>query len=112
MADLIDRITFHERITGRPKLNNHAFNGWLRLYAEGLRTRVEVAAAWDLQGDELAQANALANNIDAETGAVNKMRYVMLVDGISMMLDGGDPEYVSSPSTIDKSKAKADLGIV
>ncbi len=111
MADLIDRITLDERFTNRPKLNNHAFNGWLRLYAEGLRTRGDVAAAWDLQGDELTQANALADNIDAETGAVDKMRYVMLIDGISMLLDSRDPDYVTG-ATIDKTRVKADLGIV
>ena len=111
MADLIDRITLDERYTGRPKLNNHAFSGWLRLYAEGLRTRGNIANAWDLQGDELSQANALADNIDAETTAVSNLRYVLLVDGIAMMLDGNDPEYFTPPSTIDKVKVKADLGI-
>ena len=113
MADLIDRITLDIRWTSRPKLNNHAFSGWLRLYAEGLRTRGEVATAWDLQGDELSQANALADNSDAEKTAVSKMRYVLLVDGIAMMLDGWDSEYVISgdPPVIDKAKVKADLGI-
>ena len=111
MADLIDRITLDETHTGRPKMNNHAFSGWLRLYAEGLRNRGDVATAWDLQGDELTQANALADNIDAETGAVDKIRYVLLIDGIAMMLDGRDPEYVTLPATIDKVKVKADLGI-
>ncbi len=113
MADLIDRITFDESITSRPKLNNHSFNGWLRLYAEGLRTRANIVTAWDLQGAESTQAGLLADNIDAETGAVDKMRYVLLVDAISMLLDGHDPEYVTAgdPPTVDKTTVKADLGI-
>ncbi len=113
MADLIDRITFDEEVTGRPKLDNHAFSGWLRLYAEGLRTRANIVTAWDLQGAESTQAGLLADNIDAETGAVDKMRYVMLIDAISMLLDRHDPEYVTAgdPPTVDKTLVKTDLGI-
>ena len=113
MADLIDRITFDEEVTGRPKLNNHAFNGWLRLYAEGLRTRANIVTAWDLQGAEVTQAGLLADNIDAEATTVNKVRYVLLVDAVSMLLDGHDPEYVTAgdPPTVNKTLVKTDLGI-
>jgi hypothetical protein len=110
MADLFDRMTFGPDITGRPKLLNHQFNSWLRLYALALRTRTEVATAWDLQGDEATQANLLADEIDLRVGNDAKIAYVLLVDAVSMMLDSRDPDYVTG-TTIDKVKVQADLGI-
>jgi hypothetical protein len=110
MADLIDRMALDPGKTGRPKLQNHQFNAWLRFYAHGLRTRVEVAAAWDLQGDEATQANLLADEIDNRGGISAKIAYVMRVDAVASLLDSRDPEYVTG-TTIDKAKVRADLGI-
>ena len=110
MADLIERMTFNESITGRPKLNNHAFNGYLILYALGLATRSEVLVAWDLQDNESTQASLLADLIDAQPDAHSKHRFVDRINAVAMLLDGHDPRYVTG-LTIDKTAVKVDLGI-
>ena len=110
MADLIDRMTFDERITGRPKLANHQFSGYMILYALGLATRGEVATAWDLEGDEITQANLIADEVDDLVTADAKHRYVDRMDAVAMLLDYRDARYVTG-ETIDKVKVKADIGI-
>ena len=111
MADLIDRMTFHEDKTGRPKISNHQFSGYMILYALGLATRGEVATAWDLQGDELVQANLIADEVDDILKADDKHRFVDRMDAVAMLLDSRDARYVTG-ETIDKVKVKADIGIV
>lgn len=110
MADLIDRMAFDESITGRPKLNNHAFTAYLILYALGLVSRSEVVTAWDLQGDELSQATLLADEIDLLPDAHSKHRFVDRTDAVAMLLDCKDSRYVTG-LTIDKVAVKIDLGI-
>jgi len=111
MADLIDRMTFHEHITGRPKLSNHAFNAYLILYALGLATRQEIVTAWDLEGDEAAQAGSLADEIDNQPDAHSKHRFVDRANAVAMLLDRQDFRYVSD-GIIDKPAVKVDLGIL
>jgi hypothetical protein len=111
MADLIDRMTFGPEVHGRPKILNHQFNAYLRLYADGTASRNEVATAWDLVGDEITQANQLADEIDALVGGVEKLRYVLIIDAIAMLLDSRDARYVAG-TVIDKVKVKSDMGIV
>jgi methylthioribose-1-phosphate isomerase len=89
---------------------NHQFNAWFRLYALGLRTRLEVATAWDLQGAELTQADLLADEIDAIGGNDAKLAYVLRVDAVAMLLDSNDPTYVTG-TTINKTLVQTDLGI-
>lgn len=110
MADLIDRMTFQSEVTGRPKISDHQFNAYLRLYALGLVTRLEVALAWNLQGDELTQANALADEIDAITGNDAKLAFVLRSDAVAMLLDSNDPRYVTGEA-INKTLVFDDLGI-
>lgn len=114
MADLIDRLAFHEELTGRPKISVHQFIGYLTLYALGLRTRSEIATSWDLQGEEATQAGYLADQIDAASGA-EKQVIALKVDAIALLLEMRDPSYVDTgqyPPVIDKTAVKADLGIV
>jgi len=68
MADLIDRISGEDGV----KINLHRFVGVQRLYAFGAVSRAQVVAEFDLQGDEVTQAAALADKIDAETGAMTR----------------------------------------
>ena len=111
MADLLDRMTFDEDITGRPKISNHQFNGYLILYALGKRTRAELKTKWDLIGAEATQADLIADEIDAKTDAASKHRYVDQVDAVALLLDQRAPEYVIGLGEIDKAKVQADLDL-
>jgi len=107
MADLIDRIA---RTTDRPKINLHRFIGAERLYAFGVWTRAEIAAEFDLQGDEVTQATQLADQIDAQTGAANKALYILRVESVCMCLeDGSDRLYHNPDGTVNKTKVYEDL---
>jgi len=109
MADLIDRLSGQ---TTRPKLPVHQFVAGLRLYAAGLVTRQEIAAAWDLQGDEATQATNLANQVDAQTTAANKALYALRVDAVALLLEiGADTIYHNADGTINKTKVATALGI-
>lgn len=108
MADLIDRLSGQ---TTRPKLPVHQFIAGLRLYAAGKATKAEIAAAWDLQGDEATQATALANVIDGKTAA-NKVPYALLVDAVALLLEvSEDTIFHNVDGTINKAKVKTVLEI-
>lgn len=113
MADLLDRLAFDERITGRPKISVHQFCGYLVLYATGKRTRGELKTKWDLVDAEATQADLIADEVDAKPDAASKHRYVDRVDAVALLLDQRAPEYVTDPvnGEIDKTKVKADLDI-
>ena len=107
MADLIDRISGQ---TDRPKINLHRFIGCERLYALGEWGRAQIAAEFDLQGDEATQASALADNIDAETGASNKALYILRVESVCMCVEDGDDTLYHNPDgTIDKAQVYEDI---
>lgn len=107
MADLIDRISGD---TDRPKINLHRFMGMERLYAFGEWTRSQISTEFDLQGDEATQAIALANKIDAETGATNKTLYILRVESVLMCLeDHSDTLYHNVDGTVNKTKVYEDL---
>lgn len=109
MADLIDRLSGQ---TDRPKLPVHQFVAGLRLYAAALATRAEVAAAWDLQGDEATQATALADQVDLQTTAANKALYALRVDAVALLLEiTEDTIYHNLDGTINKAKVGQHLGI-
>ena len=113
MADLIDRLALDESVTLRPKIPVHQFIGYFALYVLGKRTRTELKTIFDLQGSEAAQADALADAVDAKTGIENKHAYVSQVDAVALLLDIQAAEYVTDPEagTIDKTKVQADLDI-
>ena len=112
MADLIDRLAFHEEVTGRPKIRAHQFTGLMRLYAAGAVTGAEVKQDWDLQGAELVQADLIATAIDATGGALNKLILAMKLEAIAYLLeDDNDTVYHSAPGVINKARVAADLGI-
>ena len=111
MADLLDRIAFDDRTTGRPKISTHQFSGYLVLYAIGKRTRAELKTKWDLIDAEATQADLIADEIDAKATVESKHRYVDQVDAVSLLLDMQAPEYVTAPGVIDKVKVQADLDL-
>lgn len=108
MADLIDRIS--GEATDRPKINLHRFMAAERLYAFGEWTRAEIATEFDLQGDEATQGAALADNIDAETGASDKALYILRVESVCMCIEDGDDRlYHDQDGVVDKTKVVDDL---
>ena len=115
MADLIDRLTLSEEVTGRPEISGHDFSSYFVLYALGLATKPEIVARFDLQGDEATQGNQLATAIDGEGNAAAKHRFAHRSDAIFMLLDNTDSRYadLTDPENpvIDKVKIQADLGI-
>ena len=111
MADLIDRIAGTGGVTetGR-KLNLHRFIGVERLYAFGEWTRGEVAAEFDLQGDEATQAGQLADEIDANVQPSNKVLYILRVESVCMCLeDRRDGLYHNPDGTVNRAKVYEDL---
>jgi len=110
MADLIDRIAGTD--DSRPKINLHRFIGAERLYALGEWTAAQLVAEFDLQGDELTQANQLKTKIDGETGAANKTLYILRVESVLMCLeDGSDRLYHDAAAVVNKTKVYEDLQI-
>ena len=108
MADLIDRLA--GTTTERPKINLHRFVGAEQLYAVGVFTRAEIAAEFDMQGDEATQGVQLANAIDAASPALNKLIYIQRVNSVLMCVeDGGDRLYHNQDGTVNKAKIVADL---
>lgn len=109
MADLIDRLAGTD--PNRPKLPAHQFIAGLRLYAAGLVTKQEIAADWDLQGDEATQAAALAAVVDSKN-AGNKGPYALQVDAVCMLLEYNGDHIVHNPDgTVNKTRVKTLLGI-
>ncbi len=109
MADLIDRIS---GIGARPKINVHRFIGVERLYAFGEWTRSQVAAEFNLIGDEAVQAGQLADKIDEQTGAANKVLYILRVESVCMCVeDNEDRLYHDANGVVNKTKVYEDLQI-
>jgi len=113
MADLIDRLAgTSEVVDGRPKINLHRFMGAERLYALGEWTGAEIAAEFDLQGDELTQANQLKAQIDAQVGAEAKALYILRVESVCMCLeDSTDRLYHNQDGTVNRAQVYEDLQI-
>lgn len=114
MADLVDRLSGESEflVPERARLPIHQFIGGQRLYALGLLSRSEIASEWDLQGDEITQAVAIADIIDAQVGASAKMIYIARVESIAVLLGHLDDRLYHLPNgSVDKAKAEGDLGI-
>ena len=108
MADLIDRIA--GTTDERPKINLHRFIGVERLYAFGVWTRAEIAAEFDLQGDEATQAGALADQIDSNVQPSNKALYILRVESVCMCLEDHDDRLYHNPDgTVNRAKVYEDL---
>ena len=110
MADLIDRLS-GESEPARPKMPAHQFVSGLILYALGLVSRSELATNWDLQGDEATQASAVADAIDAEGGAVNKIVFVLRFDSIVLLVEDTEDLIYHTAGVVNKTKVIADSGI-
>ena len=112
MADLIDRLAFHD-IDGRPKIPGHRFDAYFKLYAKGKRTPAELNSNMDLQGDEITQAQLVLAHYDGLTTPEAKLAYVLQVEGVAHLLNTRDPEYITDleNKTIDKVKVQSDLDL-
>ncbi|KYK25806.1 hypothetical protein AYK26_07690 [Euryarchaeota archaeon SM23-78] len=112
MADLIERLAFHD-IDGRPKIPGHRFDAYFKLYASGKRSASELNTYLDLQGDEITQAQAVLTHYDGLTTNDAKLKYVLQVEGVCVLLNTRDPEYVidQATKTIDKAKVQSDLDL-
>ena len=107
MADLIDRIS--GEVVDRPKINLHRFIAAERLYALGEWTRAEIAAQFDLQGDEATQGAALADKIDGQTGTLNKTIYILRAESVLMCVEDGTDTMYHSAGAVNKAKVAEDL---
>jgi len=120
MADLIDRLTHDsEYMTpARPGIAVHAFASDYIMYAAGTRTNTEIIQAYDLQGDELAQAILIKTVLDGKTTAINKMIYSLKVQSVALLL-GAKPDssypnpnvYFDINGNVNKTRVAADLEI-
>lgn len=109
MADLIDRLVYPEDVTGRPPIPTHEFAGRLRLYTGGKRTRAQAIVGFDLQGDELTQANQIADAIDARTGAAAKAEYLNVLLGVLYALEGDTDPLIWPGGALSKAQVGTDL---
>ena len=108
MADLIDRLA--GTTIERPKINLHRFVGAEQLYALGEWTRQQIAAEFDLQGDEATQGGQLADAIDIASPALNKVIYILRINSVLMcMEDGDDRLYHNTDGTVNKAKVYEDI---
>lgn len=113
MADLIDRLSGESEAlpTPRPKLPVHQFIGGLRLYADGLVSRVEIVANWSLVGAEATQAGLVADVIDAEVGITNKLVYILRFEAIAMLIEDEADTLYRVAGVVDKTKVILHAGI-
>jgi len=81
-----------------------------RLYAFGEWTRAQIAAEFDLQGDEAVQGTQLANQIDSNVQPSNKALYILRVESVCMCLEDGDDRLYHNPDgTVNRAKVYEDL---
>lgn len=107
MADLIDRLS--GEAVDRPKINLHRFMAAERLYAFAEWTRIQIASEFDLQGTEATQASQIADNIDAQAGATNKILYIARVESVCMCLEDSTDGLYHTSGTVNKTKVYEDL---
>lgn len=108
MGDLIDRIS-GANSEERPKINLHRFMGVERLYAFGEWSRVQIGNEFDLQGSEATQATQIADNIDAQVGATNKIIYIARVESVFMCLEDWSDTFYHSGGAVNKPKVYEDI---
>jgi len=111
LADLIDRIR-GKRDLGRPKIPAAQFFGSYVLVATGDMTRAEAKDDYDLQGEELTQADALLDKLESKATTIAKIVYTLKILSVSALLERGETEdsiYNNPDGTINKTRVKADL---
>ena len=113
MTDLIDRLSGESRNhdPARPKIPVHQFNAGLGLYIAGTITAAEAKQDYDLQGDELTQANALIAEYDSRSTTLQKLIYHEIVKAIAYKIEDEDDTIYHTAGAVNKTKVKADLGI-
>lgn len=119
MADLIDRLTHLSEgmIPRRQGIAVHAFAADIRMYIAGKRTAQEMIQVYDLQGDELTQANQIRTIIDAKN-TTQKIVYASVLDAVCLLL-GHPPDldypvpnvYFNADGSVIKSRVRTDLEI-
>lgn len=127
MTDLIDRLIGWSEfmIPARPQITVHVFESHFTLFATGKWTAVDAQIGLDLQGDELTQATAIVNAMNAKN-ATQKISYGLSVRSIANELahppgfkPDGTPEnspnkywsWSGSAWVIDRAQVLADLEI-
>jgi hypothetical protein len=110
MADFIDRIS---GLDANRKLNLHGWAGVQRLYALGVWTRAQIAAGYDISGiDEVRQATQIADAIDSQSNATNRMFYILRVEAVLYCVeDHRDRLYHDAQGVLNKSRVYLDLQI-
>lgn len=113
MTDLIDRLSGEskEHDPVRPKIPAHQFNAGLGLYVAGKITAAEAQQDFDLQGDELTQANALIAVYDGKN-TTQKLIYHEVVKAVAYKMEHSEDTIYHNPDgTIDKAAVAVDLEI-
>jgi len=109
MADLIDRIVGPP---GTDVIDVHILTSAYDLYLEGVFTKGEIASYFSLVGQEITDADAIADVIDAKSNVTNKMRYFLKLQAVFLAITDGVPRYWTTfPTTPNKPNIKTDLEI-
>ncbi|MBT8143456.1 MAG: hypothetical protein KJO55_02080 [Gammaproteobacteria bacterium] len=112
MTDLIDRLGHEARNLGRWRIPVARFNSGLTLYALGSASAAQVATGFDLQGDELAQAQAVRTVLDGKTGMAAKFQYLEKLQAVVIRIaDPNDTIFHDGGGNIDKAAVRTALEI-
>ena len=109
MTDLIDRVGGVDET--RPQLLVEQFIAGFKLYALGLKTKLQASQDWDLQGQEQVQANALADELDSRVGFAAKLQYLETIHAVFALIESpNDTIYHNQDGSINKALVQSDLG--
>jgi hypothetical protein len=116
--DLIDRLAgiapIKDPKTGiiTKKIDTEIFIACYRGYAAGTITAAEIQIEFQFEGDELTQAIALKNNIDALSTKVDKIEYLLKVEAVAHLILRNDVQlYHTDDHAIDKARVINDLNL-
>jgi hypothetical protein len=87
MADLFDRLFPAD--ASEKNISAHYFFSALVDYAAGETTRQQIIDWWTLDTDAQADLNALCDQIDAISGATNKMAWGTELHAVLMFVEAG-----------------------
>lgn len=122
MADLLDRLSHlsEDMTPPRPSISVHAFASSVVMYATGNFTASEMVDTYDLQGDEITQANQVRAVIDSKATPLDKIIYVNKVVAVTILIGSPHKPTVENPipnpywidsNTLNKARIATDLEI-
>ena len=112
MTDLIDRLSHEAGNLGRWRIPVARFNSGLTLYALGVASAAQIAAGFDLQGNELTQAQAVRAVLDGKVLITAKFEYLQKLQAVVIRLaDPNDTIFHDGGGNIDKAAVKSALEI-